>query len=318
MSGRKTLAVRGLACAIAALTFGACASGGGISGTSLVYGHIAGFGSIIVSGIAFDTTNAIVTIEGDPATVDDLRLGMVVLVRGSANERKMTGVADRVAADHLLQGTVEGVNAIDGTFSALSQLIVTDAGTVFDQVTLGSLTAGDSVEVFGFRDGDLSIHATRVQKLSELTEIELTGPIADLDETAMTFTIGLLTVDYSDALVELTGGPLANGLLVEVEASEQPVDDVLVVDGVESVDSELMAEPGASIGVEGFVTQVVGPDEFVVNSSQHVVTTPATRFEGGTAADLALNARVDIDGTLDAFGVLIADEIEFVTPIAAR
>jgi hypothetical protein len=103
-----------------------------------------------------------------------------------------------------------------------------------------------------------------------------------------------------------------------VEASEQPVDDVLVVDGVESVDSELMAEPGASIGVEGFVTQVVGPDEFVVNSSQHVVTTPATRFEGGTAADLALNARVDIDGTLDAFGVLIADEIEFVAPIAAR
>jgi hypothetical protein len=48
-----------------AVALWAC-SGGGISGTAFVAGPLAAFGSIFVNGIEFDTSTAVVTIEGDP------------------------------------------------------------------------------------------------------------------------------------------------------------------------------------------------------------------------------------------------------------
>ena len=42
-----------------------------------------------------------------------------------------------------------------------------------------------------------------------------------------------------------------------------------------------------------------------------VTTTAATEYEDGTAADLALDVRIEVEGTFDANGVLVADEIEF-------
>jgi hypothetical protein len=310
---RRLLAALGMAAGL-----WACASGGGISGTSLVFGPIAGFGSIIVSGIEFDTDRAQVTIEGNSADIADLRLGMVVLVNGSVDEATMSGVAARVAADHLLQGPVEAVNALDGTFVALSQLVVTDLATVFDQTTINTLAAGDLVEVFGFRDADASIRATRVERLSSIDEIELTGAVSNLDEAAMTFEIGLLRVDYGGALLEnLPAGGLADGLLVDVETDAVPVADLMIATGIEAVDTGLTADPGDSVDIEGFVTEISTADEFVVNGTQRVITTTATSFEGGTPSDLVANARVDVSGSLDALGNLLAEEVEFVTPILA-
>ena len=70
-------------------------------GNLAVIGPIAQFGSIVVDGITFDITDAVVTIEGNAATVDDLKLGMYVFVRGPVDETTSTGVAERVASDHV-------------------------------------------------------------------------------------------------------------------------------------------------------------------------------------------------------------------------
>ena len=42
-----------------------------------------------------------------------------------------------------------------------------------------------------------------------------------------------------------------------------------------------------------------------------VTTNASTVFEDGTAADLALNVRVEVEGVLDANGVLVAGKVEF-------
>jgi hypothetical protein len=298
-----------------AVRLAACASsdGGGISGTAIVSGPISDFGSIVVNGIDFDTTNAEVTIEGDPATVEDLRLGMFVFVRGPVDRDTATGVAERVASDHVLLGPIEGIDVAGGTFTSLSQLVITDAQTVLEPAVFADFAPDDVVEVFGVLDADGNIRATRVEQ-TDSDEFELTGTVSDLDLDAETFRINLLTVDFSEALLEdLPPGGLADGLLVEVETDEAPQDDVMIATGVEARDPALLFEDGDEAELRGFVTAIVSESEFVLNASQRVFVTDETRFEGGTAADLVLNAEVDVEGPLEPDGSVTAVEIEFLT-----
>ncbi len=56
---------------------------------------------------------------------------------------------------------------------------------------------------------------------------------------------------------------------------------------------------------------MTAPHLFEVNG-QPVRLTPNTVFEGGTAADLALNVPVEVTGFFDGEQVLVATEIEFL------
>jgi Domain of unknown function (DUF5666) len=58
------------------------------------------------------------------------------------------------------------------------------------------------------------------------------------------------------------------------------------------------------------VTRFVSATDFDI-AGRKVSTTATTRYEGGTAADLALNLKVEAEGTIDAAGVLVAVKIEF-------
>ena len=309
---RKTL-VRLCAVTVFCGALYACgSSGGGISGTSLVIGSLSAFGSIVVNEITFDTDRAAVRIEGDRASLDDLRLGMIVRVRGNIDPSAMTGVAFIVASDHLLQGALEGINLQTGALTALGQLILTDDRTVFDGATLGNLSAGDNIEVFGYFDSDRNIRATRVERKDSIREIELTGRISNLDLDAKTFNFGILVVDFSSARVE--GGlasSLADGLLVEADTITAPLGDVMIATGIDLVVTGFDADEGDDIEVEGFVTELTSLTEFVLSDGQRIVTTPETVFERGTAADLVLDARIEVEGVLDAGGRLTALEVEF-------
>ena len=80
----------------------------------------------------------------------------------------------------------------------MSQLVVTDADTVFDQTTLATLTPGDVVEVFGVTDADSNIRATRVERKVDFEEFGSAHWHGhEPRRRAETFEIGLLTVDFS-------------------------------------------------------------------------------------------------------------------------
>jgi hypothetical protein len=68
--------------ALLAAACGGAGHGGGIGGTGIVFGAISGFGSVIVAGVEFDSSSAIVTLNGENVEETALALGMVVTVRG--------------------------------------------------------------------------------------------------------------------------------------------------------------------------------------------------------------------------------------------
>jgi len=169
------------------------------------------------------------------------------------------------------------------------------------------------VEIFGVIDADASMRATRVELQDEYDTFELVGTITDLDVAAKTFRFGLLTVDYSAAVVEgAPAGGLVDGLFVEAETDEAPVGDVLTAISIEVQDPTLGFEPGNKVEVGGFVSSIESASEFVLNATSRVRITSGTRFKNGARDDIVLNAKLEAGGDLDGDGTLVAAEIEFL------
>ena len=85
----------GVAATALSVPLAACGGGtfgGGIGGSGVVFGVIEGIGSIIVDGIAFDTSGAEITINGEAA---DIRRNVLVRVVGRP-ENGRTIRADRM------------------------------------------------------------------------------------------------------------------------------------------------------------------------------------------------------------------------------
>jgi hypothetical protein len=294
---------------------GSCGGGGfdgGISGTGIVYGPITALGSIVVNDITFDVSGAEISVNGSPAAAADLRLGMLVTVRGSIDMAGASGTADMVDFDATLEGPVEATDVAAGTLQVLSQLIITDVSTRFDGASLAELKGGDVVEVSGFLDGDGLVRATRVALEDDQGTFEVEGVISGLDQTSRSFAIGQLLIDYSTAEIDnAPAGGLADGMRVEVKASSAPVGGVLAADRIKVSDDGVGGSEGEEIEIEGFVTVVTSPTEFTMSGNQKVRITGDTRFEGGAADDIVVNARLEAEGRLDAQSVLVAEEIDF-------
>ncbi|HZD52895.1 MAG TPA: DUF5666 domain-containing protein [Woeseiaceae bacterium] len=68
-------------------------------------------------------------------------------------------------------------------------------------------------------------------------------------------------------------------------------------------------EAGDRFEIEGFITRFDSAADFDVEGVP-VTTNGQTAFENGSSADLGLNRKVEVEGELDASGVVVADEIE--------
>jgi len=286
---------------------------GGIDRGGISFGAITGFGSVIVNGVRFDTSGAQFVVNGATGSQDDLKVGQVVLVRGTVNDDGVNGEAERVEYDDEARGRVENLDAAAGTFSVLGLLVRTGARTLYggfaDFADLASL-AGQGpvyVEVSGFRDSTGAIRATRIEREQEGVQLELKGVVSGLDSGSSRFTLGTITVDYGSA--SLPDGTPANGDFVEVRG--QRSNGILVASSVHLEDDfDDGLEDGVRAEVEGLVTRVVSSTRFEIGRVP-VVTSAATVYEGGTAADVQVNVRVEAEGVVDlAAGVLRASKIE--------
>jgi hypothetical protein len=75
-------------------------------------------------------------------------------------------------------------------------------------------------------------------------------------------------------------------------------------------DDWLKAAAGDVLEVEGAITDLESATEFKV-AGRSVTTTPATVYEHGTVANLADDVLVEVEGTADAAGVLVALKVKF-------
>ena len=306
----------------AMLVVAACGGGGGSEpvagidrgGITIAQGPINGFGSVIVNGVRYATGGATITVDGQPGTESDLRVGQVVRVEGTVDASGTSGTARSISYDDEVEGPVQSIDLAVSRFVVLGQTVQVGPGTSFDDSIvprgLDGLKIDDRVEVSGLVGADGVIAATRVELKAAAGSVEVKGTVESVDTAARRFRINQLQVDYASAqLSGFAAGQPANGDLVEVDGSANGT-GVLVATRVEKRSASLSGTTDDDADVEGLVTRYVSASDLDV-AGQRVTTTPSTRYEGGTAASLALNVNVEVEGGFDSSGRIVATKVEF-------
>lgn len=284
------------------------------TGAAVAVGPVSGFGSVIVNGIRYDTSAAEFTVDGQLATQADLKVGDMVLVKGTIDDDNTNAVAESVDFDDNVEGPVSSVDIAADSFVVLGQTVLIGGATSIDDncpVSLNDFLAVAAVEVSGHVMTDGSILATRIECKSVAGEMEVTGIVSNLG--ADTFMINMLVVDFTaiPAIVDdFPSGTISEGDPVEVKGASLGGAGELLATRVEFKGARFEDDEGAHIEIEGFITRFVSETDFDV-SGVPVTTIPGTtEFEGGTAADLGLNLKVEVEGEFDSAGVLVATKVE--------
>ena len=315
----------GTVLALAGCSGGTGGTGATSSSTNAVSIGVMTKGSIIVNGVHFDDSTATIRIDDRAGTSAELQSGMVVKVRGQINDDRLNGVAQQVEVENEVRGTVQTTNpsAVPPSFTVINQTALVDDLTVFANFTptpaspsaaVTALTSGASiVEVHGLRDATGNIHASRVELLSaNPLGDELRGIITGF--SASTFTLNGVNVDFSGATVSPMGAILANGQPVEVHGSFSGATFFATrVDREDLEDVQFEHAAGEEFEIEGQVNGcgAANPCMSFSVGTQAVQTNASTRFENGTAADLADNIRIEAEGHQFTGTTLIAEKIEF-------
>jgi len=284
------------------------------SGSGVAFGPITGFGSIFVNGVEYATSNAQIRIDDQPGAESQLLVGEVVTVTGSVNADGKTGTATQVTFSGDVAGPITRIDTAGGTLVVLGQTVRVSGSTLFDDNIqpggIASLQVGNIVEVSGFQNTAGEIAASRIQLEAAASALEVKGTVQSLDMTAHTFQVSTLTVDYS-AITPM--GSLANGATVKVSGTMLNAAGALVATRVDVLPG-LGGAANEQGEIEGLITTFTSNADFVVNG-QRVTTNSTTQFmlNGIT---LAVNVRVEIDGSFDAAGVLVAKSVQ-ATPDSA-
>jgi hypothetical protein len=252
---------------------------------------------------------------------------MVVLVNGRttdnySNNQSLAHIADKITFEEAVEGTVQSVAADGLSLIVLGQVIHIDQKTIIDSSIAGQSVASlipgtDRIEVSGFVVGDGHILATLIMMQSGTPHYEVQGTIKNHDSAAKTFEIGALQINYSDPAADISQmpspSPTWDKLVVHVRGEQWnnggggPSGGTLTAKRV--IPLGFGVEDSDEAELEGFVLQINGPGDFVVNNLR-IQTTPATTFEGGAAGDVVIDAHVVIHGRL-ASGILQAEQISF-------
>ena len=288
-------------------------------------GPITGFGSIHLNGHEFDTSFATILMDDRPARMEDLRVGMMVSVRATLTISNQAMEANQIRFVDDAEGPVTALNRETNTFVVLGRTILFDEFTVFDDVTPDTLANGNVVQVSGQWRNENRVQATYIERKANAYQagmrMEVKGEVSNLNLAAQHFNIGNQVCDYSNAVMELGGEQLANGMYVEVESNNDMQGGDMLLDRVRlrdrDQDRDHVCDSDCDFEVEGYITAFTSALEFEVDG-RPVTTTDSTVYVNGTVDTLALDVKVAIDGTLDADDVLIADRIVFRLPSAVE
>ena len=300
------------------------ACGGGSSGSMsrpgmqpvVTSGTITAFGSVFVNGVRYDVSAA--TLKKNDTTVaqSGLAVGEVALVRGREDAQSGEGEAESVEVEDRVVGPITMIDAAGNQLTVLGQTIRVTADTSFGPgitpADLTGLKSGDSIEVSGLPGTGGVIMATRIGRAESAEPLQVFGTVGSVDAAMHTLMINALTVDFSAANLSgfASGEPAAGDLVIARGAVFDATAVKLTATTLRKAqtDRDDQAE-GGMVEEEGLITRFASATDFDV-AGEKVTTTASTVFKNGTAADLALNVRVEVRGTLDANKVLVADVVE--------
>ncbi len=294
-----------LALSLLASCGGGVDSGGTGAPAAYALGPVSGFGSIIVNGVRFDDSTAV--IQDDDGTLrsrDQLKLGMVTEVDASdfklnAGKESATASSIRIVSDII--GPVGAVDPRAASLTVLGQTVLVTAATVFDANLPGGLAGvavASVVEVHGRYDAARGRYtATRIERRTDAALYKLRGPVSAIDPVAKTLVIGGQTISYAQ-LASAADAQL--GKLVRARLQRTPENGVWIAVALDSGVSRLPDRDDAQ--VEGRITAWTSSRQFSVDGI--AVDAGSATFAGSEAA-VQLGARVEVEGASSA-GVLHA------------
>lgn len=275
-------------------------------------GTITSFGDLTVNGVRYDTRGASIVVDSQPAVSTDLKAGHVVTLTGRISATGFAGEASTIRMHSRVTGPVESVDVGNGRLLVMGQTVRLGPDTHYsagiDPATLEGLAAGDSARISGYADAAGNIRATRVESADAGWPLQIVGEVSGHDIANLLFDVNQLTVDYGNAVViDLPGGTPNNGMTVRVIG--------VLSDGL-FVAEQLLGGPafpagvGQRVQVGGIVTRFASTADFEVNGMA-ATASPGTVFSNGDRGDLQVNARVIIDGHVEADGRVSADRVTF-------
>lgn len=296
---------------------------GGITRTGVAFavGPITGFGSVIVNGATYATDgNTSFTKDGQPATQDDFSVGEFVVITGSIDDDNSNAAAASVESNDIVEGPASSHNTTTNQLVVLGQTVqISTTMTSVDDSCPADLTTAHAVEVYGTVDTNGVIGATRIECRDATWDgiMEINGLATGVTPT--TFQINGLTVDYSAASVDdfPTAGVINENDPVEAKG-DTLIGTTLGADRVEYKGNRFDVNEGDHIEIDGFITRFASVTDFDVSGMPVTTLADDTTYEGGTAADLGLNLKVEVEGEFDSNDVLNATKVEIKTSTAIR
>ena len=290
--------------------------GGGIDGSgapvdgnaSASAGPISGFGSVIVNGVRYDTANANISISGINANESELRVGHYVTVIGEINSDNETGTANEIRFQPRTVGPVSSISIETNQITVLGQTVETTNSTIFDESfqsgNIEGINIGQTVRVSGLLNSNQTITATRID-LFENDQGEIFGSISAVNFDTNELEINSFVIDFSQA--EIIGE-----LVVGVNAfvSGTLVDDRLIANEINTTLFSI-GDLGqvSTVLIAGSVSEIVDTNQFEINDFP-VQTSTDTIFIGGESADITENTFLEVSGTVDDDGILLAQTVE--------
>ena len=276
------------------------------------HGVITGLGGVTVNDVRYATNAAIVTINGQPGTLADLRLGQIVTVDGRINSDGQTGTANSIRFDASLIGPVESLDATNDRLIVMGQTVTRDANTLFatgiDPATFAGLSVGSVVQISGYADAAGTIKATRIDPAIASAELQFIGKVAGLDLANLLFTTNRLTVDYSAAVfIDLPGGEPSNGMMVKAFGTMSG--GLFMVERLVTAPG-MGGSTGQRVQIGGMITRLDSTADFDINNMPAAANT-GTVFLNGNAGDLTLNAEIVIDGDFGSGNRIMANRVTF-------
>ncbi len=300
-------------------------AGGGIGGSGIIStGAVTSFGSIVVNGTRFDTSNASLIVNGeergsgDAVVFSNLNIGQIVTVEGPGKTDFNTAIAQRITYNNNVEGPVEYIRVVDGTtreIVVMGQTVVVNSLTQFKGTGIDSLSSNDLVEISGLFDDRGTIWATFVEKTGAFEpeiRVEVSGFVRNLDTINQIFNINDLTVDYALAeMNSLPQGVPTEGLQIEAEGMLDRPGGILIADTIQP-ETDLETENAEEIEVIGFVTRLDSSQSFTLGD-QAVVVEEGAEIVDGELANIEPGVKLEAEGAL-VNGVLVAYEVEFWAP----
>ena len=274
-------------------------------------GVITAFGSVFVNGVEYETDSAEIESDDEIADEADLKVGQIVTLVGSINSDGITGTAESVKYHDRVEGPITSIDR--NTLVVLGQTIIIDAGTVFDDniitQSVSGLSVGDVIEVSGFPNSNGDVVASYVELNAPGGEFELVGIVSNLDTNNSTFDIGSQSIDFSGAVFDnFEGAELADGNQIEVKGSNFGPDGELMAVKVELENDDFSEND--EVEVEGLISRFDSETNFDVSGTS-ITTTSTTEYESGTSTDLALDVKVEVEGSISSAGILVATKVQF-------